>query len=437
MRSFRPETPAPPAAPPAEVPPAPAVPAAPPPASKEPEPKGFSLPPARKVEAEKPAPEKPPREKPSPAEKPRVGTPFQKPFQELKPPPEDSSPRVFAAPSPEGPKIVDLDAPPPPPSIEEDLPPLPPLRKLAEPERAAPRREEPRRPEPEEKPRPSPPPPRKPEPAAPRHTVKASSTASPLNPTVILALAAGAVLGTVSLLAFYLLVRPDTATTSAPSGASPFDRSMRVTPSVSLPPAPAPTPAPAAPAAPAQQSPPPLLEAPDAPPPAPAPVPVEKPRPAPAPVPKPLPKPAARPAPRPAPAPAPQPRPAPAKRPQGPSWTFQGEAFDLLTARGVFAARLVFSDADGNVVGETETGPAGRYKIEIPAGSGYSLRIEHSDYADRYIDEGDSTSSLREATPEERKTLMSSSARNLPWVGDPKKAVRRDLALVPRAPEEP
>jgi hypothetical protein len=146
-----------------------------------------------------------------------------------------------------------------------------------------------------------------------------------------------------------------------------------------------------------------------------------------------------------APPPAAKPKSAPAdgseaakpKKTKVPSWTFSGTVFDLLTARGVFGAKLVFLDADGNVVGETDTGPAGRYKITIPAGNGYKLKISHGDYADRYIDEGDATSSLREATPEERKILMTAAARNLPWTGDPKKPVRRDLALVPRTPEEP
>jgi hypothetical protein len=116
---------------------------------------------------------------------------------------------------------------------------------------------------------------------------------------------------------------------------------------------------------------------------------------------------------------------------------FEGVVFDLLTARGVFGAKLIFLNPDGDVVGETDTGPAGRYKIALPPGSGYKLKISHGDYTERYIDEGDATSSLREATPEERKILMSAAARNLPWAGSEAKPVHRDLALVPKTPEEP
>ncbi|MFI5347887.1 MAG: hypothetical protein ACHQ51_16065, partial [Elusimicrobiota bacterium] len=132
-------------------------------------------------------------------------------------------------------------------------------------------------------------------------------------------------------------------------------------------------------------------------------------------------------------------RPAKPKAPQGPSWEFEGVVFDLLTARGVFAAKLIYLDSDGNDVGQTETGPGGRYKISLPvsASGGYTLKIAHSDYTTRYIDEGDATSSLREATAEERQILMQAAARNLPWVGNPKKTLHRDLALVPKSPEEP
>ncbi|MEK7382635.1 MAG: hypothetical protein AAB262_05040, partial [Elusimicrobiota bacterium] len=126
-------------------------------------------------------------------------------------------------------------------------------------------------------------------------------------------------------------------------------------------------------------------------------------------------------------------------KPKGPTWAFEGVIFDLLTARGVFAAKLSFQDADGDIVGETETRGDGHYKVVLPAGGpqGYPLKIIHDDYTERYIETGDATSSIREANPEERKLLMQAGARNLPWVGVLKKTVRRDLGLVPKTPEEP
>jgi hypothetical protein len=146
-----------------------------------------------------------------------------------------------------------------------------------------------------------------------------------------------------------------------------------------------------------------------------------------------VPPPAAVPGPAPATSAAPAPAPVdPApKATEAPSesWTFQGVAFDLISTRGVFAVRLVFVDDRGAVAGETETGADGRYKIEVPAGPGYSVKIAHGDYTGRYLDDPDG--SLRTASSEERKLLMQAAAHNRPWIGNPKKAVYRDLALVP------
>lgn len=150
----------------------------------------------------------------------------------------------------------------------------------------------------------------------------------------------------------------------------------------------------------------------------------------------------ARPAPMPAPAPvaapAPAPAPAPATAPpQGPPWVFEGTVFDLLSTHGVYAAKLIFVDARGAVAGQTETDTAGRYKITLPSGDGYTLKIEHVDYSGRYIDDNDPRRSLRNATLAERGVLMQAAAHNHPWVGKPDKAVSRSLALIPRMPEEP
>jgi hypothetical protein len=123
----------------------------------------------------------------------------------------------------------------------------------------------------------------------------------------------------------------------------------------------------------------------------------------------------------------------------GPTWTFEGFAFDLLTGRGVFAAQLVFYDASGVEIGETETGTKGHYKLVLPAdeGKGYTLKISHPDYTDRYIDERASASgSIREASPELRSVLMKATARNIPWLGSTRKTTRRDFALVPRYQED-
>jgi Meckel syndrome type 1 protein len=346
-------------------------------------------------------------------------------------------------------------------------------------------------------------PPYQPPPAAPPHPAAAPASGAPAPapaPTaaqpapgartspVYIAAIAGAALGTVSVLAVYLLLRNDNSTANRPVTEAPFARGTGSPMGVAAPavgaavPAPASgVPAPTVTPAPSVVSPAPVIGNPDAPLPktigaptteggpisVPSPVAAPKASPeaeagrpaatftvAPRVVvagqepPKPKPKPKALPEdsdePDDAAAPADKPRarastPAAARRPKGPSWAFEGVVFDLLTARGVFAAKLIFLDPDGNQAGTVETGPGGRYKVLLPvlAGGGYSMKISHQDYTERYIDEGDATSSLREATPEERKILMSAASRNLPWVGNLKKTMHRDLALVPRSPEEP
>lgn len=286
---------------------------------------------------------------------------------------------------------------------------------------------------------------------------QASAKSGPAIPPIYIAAIAGAALGTVSVLAVFMLLRPDTAPGAKPTG-SPF------APAATAPAAPAAPQAPVAP--PPQQSPAPLIEA------APGAVPATTAAPS-GPVPAP---PAAPPSPTAAAPAAPKPEeparpaasfapvarvvvsgqepvkppvaakpepdeesPKPAPKKKGPTWSFEGVVFDLMSTHGVFLAKLTFFDADGNEVGHAETGPGGRYKATVPAGGerGYTLKISHPDYTERFIDEGDQTTSLRDATPEERKMLMQAAARNLPWIGSAKKTMRRDLALVPRTPEEP
>ena len=273
-------------------------------------------------------------------------------------------------------------------------------------------------------------------PAAPAKTMGAAvlRRGSP----VYIAAVTGAAIGTVSVLAVYLLLRKEAPPIPHPSsGSSPFvahpAADLITTPSPAAPVS-LPTSVPITP-----QPPPPILPAP-----APAPAPSVPSRDASRPaatfaaVPRviltaPVPS-----APKPAAAKPPPPRDEPPAAP-GRTWAFEGVVFDLLTTRGVFAATLTFRDAAGNVVGETSTGSRGNYKVVLPAGGrkGYSLKITHGDYTERYIDEGDATSSLREATTEERRMLAQAAVRNLPWVGALKKPVRRDLGLVPKSPEEP
>lgn len=130
-----------------------------------------------------------------------------------------------------------------------------------------------------------------------------------------------------------------------------------------------------------------------------------------------------------------------AEAPQAPSapqvsWTFEGTVFDLLTLRPVYAAKLSLFDADGNDVGQAESGPNGHYKLTVPSGIGYTLKIERDDYTDRYVDEGDAGGPPSAADAGARKILMDAAPRHLPWVGNSREAVQRDLALIPKPLDE-
>jgi hypothetical protein len=131
------------------------------------------------------------------------------------------------------------------------------------------------------------------------------------------------------------------------------------------------------------------------------------------------------------------PEPAPTGEPQGVPWIFQGRVFDLLTTRGVSAAVLIFMDANGNAVGETVTDADGRYKISIPPGIHYAVKIVHGGYGGRYIDDDDAKRFSRARTAEGRRAFLQAPTRNFPWAGNTANAVERDLALVPRSPDHP
>lgn len=219
--------------------------------------------------------------------------------------------------------------------------------------------------------------------------------------------AAGAALGIMSLGALWMMTRSDPAAATHARGSSPFGKrsasDTEVKPSLDIahPPAPAPAPAPQAviqPRATATFA-----------------------RPTAAAVA------AALAAAKPKPKPAPQ-------KPTGPQWVFEGVVYDLLTTRGVFGVKLVFIDAEDNEVTTAETSEGGKFHATMPAGpaAGYTLHIVHDDYSGKHIDELDSTSSVRKADLEQRKFLMRAGARSLPWVGAAGKTVRRDMALVPK-----
>jgi len=124
------------------------------------------------------------------------------------------------------------------------------------------------------------------------------------------------------------------------------------------------------------------------------------------------------------------------EEPVTPKWTFRGTAFDLMTGQPVFAAKLTLLDAKGKSVGEVETGTNGRFTLTVPAGDkdGYTLKVSHTDYLSRCIDQGENTLSLRQATPEDRQVLIH-AAHSRAWIGSDKSASVHDLALIPLSAE--
>lgn len=153
--------------------------------------------------------------------------------------------------------------------------------------------------------------------------------------------------------------------------------------------------------------------------------PVEPARPKPAsPVESPKPKPVAE-----APRPKPKPEPEPVK-PAGNVWVFQGAVYDLINLKVVAGAKMVFQ-GPGGAEFTTTTDGKGRYKISVPppmAGT-LTLSVSHKDYLDGYIDE--TSPPLAEAEADERRAIAAANPRNDPWIGDLKKAVKRDFFLIP------
>ncbi len=115
-------------------------------------------------------------------------------------------------------------------------------------------------------------------------------------------------------------------------------------------------------------------------------------------------------------------------------WRFEGTIFDLRTNRGIYGVRVEFIGSSGQSVGFVDSGSNGRYRFSLPAlapGAGYRVRLSHPDYRRRWIDQGDATSALREASIEDRKKLYQAASRASRWIGDTNKTVKRDVAMIP------
>ncbi len=348
----------------------------------------FALPAARNL-GPKPgeslftAPPPPPAEKPAPA--PKKEAPVEEPpsiFAKLK---------AKAAAKPE-PKPVPKPEPEPEPAPDEPEEGsaalfLPSSTKEIVVEAAA-KRPEPR-PEPKQSPEPVV---AKARESAPKTPAAAGSPKAGRQSAVYLAALAGGALGLLSVGVLYMMLRSQPQSEVRSTGASPFGKRSSgdagLTPNLDVPIPPVEDPQPTA-----------LT----------APVAVAKPKPAAAP-----------------------------KKPAGPQWVFEGVVYDLLSTRGAYGVRLIFVDADDNEVASVDTAEDGRYRASMKPGpvEGYTLRIQHEDYSGKHIDELDSTSSVRKADLEQRKFLMQAGARRLPWIGQPGKSVRRDMALVPKTVEE-
>ncbi len=126
------------------------------------------------------------------------------------------------------------------------------------------------------------------------------------------------------------------------------------------------------------------------------------------------------------------------KKMSEPLWVFEGTVYDLLSTRGVYGARLVFVDAQGNEAASIETSADGHYRAAMKPGppEGYAVRVAHDDYSGKRIDELDEAGSVRKADLKERELLMRAGARSLPWIGSVGKTMRRDMALAPKVSAE-
>ncbi|MCX5794759.1 MAG: hypothetical protein NTY77_04620 [Elusimicrobia bacterium] len=117
---------------------------------------------------------------------------------------------------------------------------------------------------------------------------------------------------------------------------------------------------------------------------------------------------------------------------EGPRWTFEGSVYDLISLRPVHAAILAFKDSSGKVFGQTTTDEYGDYRVSLEplSEAAYVMSAKHADYQEKYIDE--IKPPFKEVSLEERRQLVSMSARARPWVGKTGLTVRRDFVMIPK-----
>lgn len=91
--------------------------------------------------------------------------------------------------------------------------------------------------------------------------------------------------------------------------------------------------------------------------------------------------------------------------PPAKEWRLRGYVYDLVTLKPVSHATLVLKDAELNRRFELVTGSDGRYRTVVPSlpGRGYSVQVQHPDYAVTYLNPG--VEDVRDKGEQERREM--------------------------------
>ncbi len=119
----------------------------------------------------------------------------------------------------------------------------------------------------------------------------------------------------------------------------------------------------------------------------------------------------------------------------GSDFRVKGAVYDLYTMEPVGEADIVFSDLKSGKQLSTVTDDSGSFGAHLPInGKGYSLRIRHSKYEVKYLEDGNP--SLRNMPEDKRRTegseLLRTMARVTSFNALRKRVIKRDFMLVPR-----
>ncbi|PCI34945.1 MAG: hypothetical protein COB53_11510 [Elusimicrobia bacterium] len=118
----------------------------------------------------------------------------------------------------------------------------------------------------------------------------------------------------------------------------------------------------------------------------------------------------------------------------GSDFRVKGAVYDLYTMEPIGEVDIVFSDLKSGKKLSTVTDDSGVFRAHLPInGKGYSLRIRHTNYSPKYLEDG--TPSLKDMSNDQRRSegaeLLRTMAKVTSFNAIRKRVIKRDFMLVP------